>query len=63
MFVTRKEVELIMKLHTNEIKFLNDRYWELCYRHNTLLSHLGLEEVKIPGKTELRPKSPIDMSA
>ena len=35
---------------------LENKYWELLWKHDGLLDHLGLIEVEIPAKTELRSK-------
>ena len=56
MFVTRKRLDRILKQHYDSTRSLENRYWELRYKHNELLRHLGLVEVDVPAKTELRIK-------
>ena len=57
MFVTRKKLdsfEYYIDQNTKEIRELEERYFKLVCRHLKLLRHLGLTEVEIPGKTEIR---------
>lgn len=54
MFVTRKTLEREIDLKDDQQKQLWDWYWKLLHKHNDLLKHLGLYEVEIPGKTEIR---------
>lgn len=60
MFVSSKRfderLELIQKYHEQDINRLSERYWHLWHKHDTLLQHLGLSEVDVPAKTELRAK-------
>ena len=54
MFVTRKTLDRKIDLKNDQIEQLKDWYWKLSHKHDVLLKHLGLHEVEIPGKTELR---------
>ena len=56
MFVTKSRFDLSLKHTDAEIKSLRESYWALSLKHRTLLAHLGLTEVNVPAKTELRTK-------
>ena len=56
MFVTKKQHRAEIDLLSNELRFLDNRYWDLRRSYNTLLEHFGLTEVKVPEKTVLRSK-------
>ncbi len=56
MFVTRKTLNWLLGERDNDIRALQERYWSLWRRHSNLLAHLGLTEVEVPAKIELRTK-------
>lgn len=57
MFVRRSMLNDYLKPHDIEIKQLNERYWKLYQKHERLLSHLGLVEVEVQARAELRSKT------
>ena len=54
MFVTQKRLDRLLRQHDESIRILENKYWDLRWKHDGLLNHLGLIEVEIPAKTELR---------
>lgn len=54
MFVTRKTFDREMELKDKQFMDIWDWYFDLSHKHNDLLKHFGLKEVKIPGTTEIR---------
>jgi hypothetical protein len=56
MFVTRKTLDWLLDQRDRDVKAIEDRYWKLWHKHNNLLLHLGLNEVEVPARTELRTK-------
>ena len=58
MFITKAKLELLEE----HIKVLEDRYWFLAQRQNNLIHHLGLSEVDVPARTELRTKVSADIT-
>ena len=56
MFVTTKRFNWLMDRRDSAIQELQNKYYLLLRKHNLLLTHLGLTEVDVPAKTELRTK-------
>jgi hypothetical protein len=56
MFVTQRQLERALGYAEERYERLNKFYWDLWYRHERLLKHLGLHEEKVPEKIELRTK-------
>lgn len=56
MFVTKSKLNYLIERQDDSISELKMKYWDLLDKHNTLLVHLGLTEVKLPARTELRSK-------
>lgn len=54
MFVTRKTLDREIELKDKQLRNIWDWYWKLSHKHDHLLKHLGLEEIKIPESTEIR---------
>ena len=67
MFVTRKtldrEIEREIDLKDDQLKQLWEYHWKLLHKHNDLLKHLGLYEVKIPESTEIRKLKVSDVNS
>ena len=56
MFVTKATLDWRLEQRDRDIKALEAKYWALWHKHNLLLTHLGLTEIDVPAKTELRTK-------
>lgn len=56
MFARKRDLDSHTQWVEYEIKTLQDKYWALWHKHETLLKHLGLTEHEVPAKTELRTK-------
>ena len=56
MLVSRSRFDRSLKDTDAEIKALREKYWALSLRYSNLLSHLGLTEVDVPAKTEIKTK-------
>ena len=54
MFVTRKTLDREIELKDEELRDICNWYWKLSHKHDDLLKHFGLKEVKITETTELR---------
>ena len=54
MFVTRKTLDREIELKNKQLRNIWNWYWELSHKHDHLLKHLGLEEIKIPESIEIR---------
>ena len=54
MFVTRKTLDREIELKDEELRDIWNWYWKLSHKHDDLLKHFGLKEVKITETTELR---------
>jgi len=55
-FVTQKEFDQMVAYHEKKLERLNDLYWQRYHAHDLLLKALGLSEVSIPARVELRAK-------
>jgi hypothetical protein len=55
-FVTQKEFDHMVAYHEKKLDRLRDLYWQRYHAHELLLKTLGLSEVNIPAKVELRAK-------
>ena len=58
MFVTRKRLEDCLYGLYGEIKFMNDKYWDLWHKHERLMRYLGLEENTRSGVEILKKGGP-----
>ena len=60
MFVTRKKLDSLLDGQYRSLNFdinqLKDKYYLLMRKHDILLSHLGLTEIEVPSRLELRKK-------
>lgn len=56
MFARKRDLDNHIKWVEYEIKTLQDKYWSLWHKHETLLKHLSLTEHEVPAKMELRTK-------
>ena len=54
MFVTHKTLDRKIELKDEQLRDLWDWYWKLSHKHDDHLKYLGLKEVKITEKTEIR---------
>ena len=67
MFVTRKTLDRELKreieLKDKQLRNIWNWYWELSHKHDHLLKHLGLEEIKIPESTEIRKIKDSDVNS
>ena len=52
MFITKAKLESL----EDRIKKLEDNYWFLAQANDRLLTHLGLSEIYVSARTELRIK-------
>lgn len=56
MFASKRDLDRHTHWVEGKIKTLQEKYWVLWHKHETLLKHLGLTEHTVPEKTELRTK-------
>lgn len=56
MFGKKSRLDIELEDMKNSIKALDNKYWDLWRKHERLLMHLGLSEIKIPEAIELRTK-------
>ena len=63
MFVTRKTLDREIALKNGQIEQLKDWYWQLSHKHDVLVKHLGLKEVKIPELIEIRKIKDSDVNS
>lgn len=62
MFVTKARLEQVTEYHERELKRVERKLWDLQYKHDRLLAHLGLIEHREPEKILLRSKGGPELS-
>lgn len=56
MIVSKKQYDRDAKRMENEIRRIDERYWDLWHRHDRLLRYLGLEEKEVEPSIEIVKK-------